>query len=163
VNGGILYRPKIVQRIRNDKGEELYTLHPQPVRRVISEQTSQHMREILTRVVMPGGTGFKAFSAEWPIGGKTGTTKKIDPVTKTYSTALYIGSFCGFAPADNPRLLCLVTVDEPKKGTGYYGGTVACPAVRAVLRKGLTVLNVPPRSADEQRKAISAVKQLAVH
>ena len=163
VNGGVLYRPKIVQRVLNDKGEELYTLHPQPVRRVISEQTSQQMREILTRVVMPGGTGFKAFSAEWPIGGKTGTTKKLDPLTKRYSDTLYIGSFVGFAPANNPRVLCLVTVDEPKKGTGYYGGTVACPAVREVLRKCMTVLNIPPRSADEQRRVITEVKQLAAH
>ena len=161
VNGGVLYRPKIVQRITNEKGEELYALHPQAVRRVISEQTSQQMREVLTRVVMPGGTGFKAFCAEWPIGGKTGTTKKIDPVTHTYSNTLYIGSFCGFAPANNPRLVCLVTVDEPHKGSGYYGGTVACPAVREVLRKGLTVLNVPVRSADEQKKVIEEVKRVA--
>ena len=161
VNGGVLYRPKIVQRITNEKGEELYALHPQAVRRVISEQTSQQMREVLTRVVMPGGTGFKAFCAEWPIGGKTGTTKKIDPITKTYSNTLYIGSFCGFAPANNPRLVCLVTVDEPHKGSGYYGGTVACPAVREVLRKGLTVLNVPARSADEQKKVIEEVKRVA--
>jgi cell division protein FtsI (penicillin-binding protein 3) len=161
VNGGVLYRPKIVQRITNEKGEELYSLHPQAVRRVISEQTSAQMREVLTRVVAPGGTGFKAFCAEWPIGGKTGTTKKIDPVTKTYSNTLYIGSFCGFAPANNPRLVCLVTVDEPHKGSGYYGGTVACPAVREVLRKGLTVLNVPARSADEQKKVIEEVKRVA--
>ncbi|MCY3024415.1 MAG: penicillin-binding protein 2 [Planctomycetota bacterium] len=161
VNGGILYRPKIVQRIINEKGEELYTLHPQPVRRVISEQTSQQMREILTRVVGPGGTGFRAFCPEWPIGGKTGTTKKIDPATKTYSSTMYIGSFCGFAPADNPRLVCLVTVDEPHKSAGYYGATVACPAVREVLRKGMTVLNIPPRSADEQKKVVAEVKKLA--
>lgn len=163
VNGGVLYRPKIVQRITNEKGEELYTLHPQAVRRVISEQTSQQMREVLTRVVAPGGTGFKAFCAEWPIGGKTGTSKKIDPITKTYSNTLYIGSFCGFAPANNPRLVCLVTVDEPRKGSGYYGGTVACPAVREVLRKGLTVLNVPARSADEQKKVIAEAKRVAAH
>jgi len=161
VNGGVLYRPKIVQRIVNEQGEELYNLHPQAVRRVISEQTSAQMRDVLTKVVQPGGTGLKAFCSEWTIGGKTGTTKKIDPVTKKYSSTLYIGSFCGFAPAENPRLVCLVTVDEPHKGTGYYGGTVACPAAREVLRKGLTVLNVPPRSADEQKKAILEVKRLA--
>jgi cell division protein FtsI (penicillin-binding protein 3) len=161
VNGGILYRPKVVQRITNDKGEELYALRPQAVRRVISEQTSQQMRQILTRVVMPGGTGYKAFTPEWTLGGKTGTTKKIDPATKTYSSTMYIGSFCGFAPAENPRLVCLVTVDEPRKGIGYYGGTVACPAVRETLRKGLSVLNLPPRSADEQKKVLAAMKQIA--
>ena len=163
VNGGVLYRPKIVQRIVNEQGEELYTLHAQPTRRVISEQTSQQMREVLTRVVAPGGTGAKAFCAEYAIGGKTGTTVKIDPITHTYSSTRYIGSFCGFAPAENPRLVCLVTVDEPRKGSGYYGGTVAAPAVREVLVKGLTLLNVPPRSADEQKRAIADSKCVAAH
>ncbi|HYF50604.1 MAG TPA: penicillin-binding protein 2 [Planctomycetota bacterium] len=159
VNGGVLYRPKIVQRIVNEKGEELYSLHPQPLRRVISEATSQQMREILAKVVQPGGTGMKAFCAEWAIGGKTGTTKKIDPVTRTYSSTHYIGSFCGFAPADNPRIVCLVTVDEPHKSAGYYGGTVACPAAREVLKKGMMVLNVPPKNADEQKKAITDARR----
>ena len=161
VNGGVLYRPKVVQRIVNEQGDELYTLHAQATRRVISEQTSQQMREILARVVQPGGTGTKAFCAEWAIGGKTGTTKKIDPVTHAYSSTLYIGSFCGFAPVERPRLVCLVTVDEPYTGSGYYGGTVACPAMRDGLRKGLTALNVPPRSADEQRRAIGAARVAA--
>ncbi|MFH0939369.1 MAG: penicillin-binding protein 2 [Planctomycetota bacterium] len=161
VNGGVLYRPKIVQRIMNEKGEELYTLHPQPQRRVISEQTSQQMREILARVVQPGGTGTRAFCAEFQIGGKTGTSKKIDPVTKTYSNTQYVSSFCGFAPVNHPRLVCLVAVDEPRKGIAYYGGTVCCPAVREVLRKGLSVLNVLPRSADEQKKAIAESRALA--
>ena len=154
INGGTLYRPKVVQRVANENGEDIYALKPQPVRRVLSERTSREMRDILAKVVLPGGTGTKAFLPEWAVGGKTGTTKKIDPATHTYSSTLYIGSFCGFAPVDNPRLVCLVTVDEPRKGRGYYGGTVACPAVREMLRKGLTVLNVPPRSADEQEKAI---------
>jgi cell division protein FtsI (penicillin-binding protein 3) len=161
VNGGILYRPKIVQKIINEHGEELYTLQPQPVRRVISPETSAQMREVLTRVVAPGGTGARAFCAEWPILGKTGTSRKINPATKTYSDTLYVASFCGAAPADNPRLVCLVTADEPHKSSGYYGGTVCCPAVREVLRKGLSVLNVPPRTADEQKKALADFKRLA--
>lgn len=153
VNGGVLYRPKVVQRITNEQGEVLYTLKPQAARRVISEQTSQQMREMLARVVLPGGTGNKAFSTEYTIGGKTGTTKKIDPVTKTYSSTAYIGSFCGFAPVENPRVVCLVTVDEPHKGTGYYGGTVACPAAKEVIIQALRVLNVPPRIADPVKVA----------
>lgn len=163
VNGGTLYRPKLIQHVSDENGKDIYELKPQPVRRVISENTSREMREILAKVILPGGTGVKAFMAEWPVGGKTGTTKKIDPVTHTYSSTLYIGSFCGFAPVDNPRLVCLVTVDEPRKGAGYYGGTVACPAVREMLRKGLTLLNVPPRNADEQEKAIRAQAVRAEH
>ena len=163
VNGGVLYRPKIVQKILNDKGEELYTLHAQAQRRVISEETSQQMRDVLARVVSPGGTGMKAFCTEWQIGGKTGTTKKWDHTIKAYSDTKYIASFCGFAPVNNPRLVCLVTVDEPAKGTGYYGGTVASPAVREVLRKGMTVLNVPARSVDEQRKILAEARAVPAH
>ena len=59
----------------------------------------------MARVVKPGGTGTKAFCPEWAIGGKTGTTKKIDPATGTYSSTMYIGSFCGFAPAERPRVI----------------------------------------------------------
>lgn len=162
INGGTLYRPNMIQRVVNDSGEERYAFKPEAVRQVISPATSKEMRDLLTRVCLPGGTGTKAFMPEYQVGGKTGTTKKIDPQTKTYSSTLYIGSFCGFAPAENPRLICLVTVDEPHKGLGYYGGTVACPAVREVLRKGLTLLNVPPRSADEQRKAIDEQKKALV-
>jgi cell division protein FtsI (penicillin-binding protein 3) len=153
INGGVLYRPKLVQRITNEQGEAVYSLKAQPVRRVISEQTSQQMREMLARVTLPGGTGTKAFSAEYDIGGKTGTTKKIDPVTKTYSSTDYIGSFCGFAPVKNPRIVCLVTVDEPHKGTGYYGGTVACPAAKEVIVQALRVLNVKPNPADAVKVA----------
>src|SRR5579862_1262803 len=163
VNGGTLYRPRLVQRVTDENGKEIYTLRPQPLRRVISEHTSREMRDILSRVVMPGGTGVKAFMPEWPSGGKTATTKKLDPQTHTYSSTLYIGSFCGFAPVENPRLVCLVTVDEPRKGAGYYGGTVACPSVREMLRKGLTLLNVPPRNADEQEKAIRAQRTVSEH
>jgi cell division protein FtsI (penicillin-binding protein 3) len=163
VNGGTLYRPQIVKRVVNEHGDEVYALKAHAVRRVISEKTSQQMREVLARVVQTGGTGVKAFLPEWQVIGKTGTTKKIDPLTHTYSSTLYIGSFVGAAPFDNPRLVCLVTVDEPRKGSGYYGGTVACPAARELLRKGLTILNVPPRSADEQRKAIAALAAVAEH
>jgi cell division protein FtsI (penicillin-binding protein 3) len=155
VNGGTLLRPQLVKRVTDEKGQELYALKPIPVRRVISERTSKEMREVLARVVQPGGTGVKAFLPEWQVIGKTGTTKKIDPATHSYSSTLYIGSFCGVAPFENPKLACLVTVDEPRKAAGYYGGTVACPAAKEMLRKGLTWLNVPPRSVDEQKKAVA--------
>ena len=161
VNGGVLLRPQLVKSAADEHGKEVYRLQPRPVRRVISERTSQQMREVLAKVVMPGGTGVKAFMPEWQVIGKTGTTKKIDPATKSYSSTMYIGSFCGFAPVENPRLACLVTVDEPRKSAGYYGGTVACPAAREMLRKGLTLLNVPPRSADEQKKAVALCSTVA--
>jgi cell division protein FtsI/penicillin-binding protein 2 len=76
-----------------------------------------------------------------------------------YSHDKYVGSFCGFAPAESPRLVCLVTVDEPDRRLGYYGGTVAAPAVREILRRGLNALGVPPRTAVQQEQAESAFRQ----
>ncbi|GMV79978.1 MAG: penicillin-binding protein 3 [Planctomycetota bacterium] len=150
VNGGTLLRPQVIQRIANAKGEELYTLRAEPVRQVISAETSIAMREMLERVVLEG-TGRRAWCPEYSVGGKTGTAQKV--IGGMYSHEKYVGSFCGFAPVEQPRLVCLVTVDEPDKRLGYYGGTVASPAVREILRRGLKALNVPPRSGEAQELA----------
>lgn len=157
VNGGVLFRPQIIQRLANAEGKELYRLKPQPVRRVISPATSAAMREMLWSVVEQG-TARKAWCKEYAIGGKTGTAQKV--VGGTYSHDKYVGSFCGFAPAESPRLVCLVTVDEPDRRLGYYGGTVAAPAVREILRRGLHALSVPPRTAQQQDQAESAFRQV---
>jgi cell division protein FtsI/penicillin-binding protein 2 len=156
VNGGMLLRPQVVASIGGVRGEVLYQMKPEPVRRVISPLASKDMREILTRVVLEG-TGRKAWRREYSIGGKTGTAQKV--VNGTYSHEKYVGSFCGFAPAENPRLVCLVTVDEPHKGLGYYGGTVAAPAVGEILHCALPAIGVPPRSLPEQQAAERDFKQ----
>jgi cell division protein FtsI (penicillin-binding protein 3) len=156
VNGGILFRPQLVARITSPNGEQLFSLRAQPVRRVISPAASRAMREIL-RGVVDCGTGRTAWSKEYAIAGKTGTAQKV--VNGCYSHEKYVGSFCGFAPASQPRLVCLVTVDEPQKGLGYYGGTVAAPAVREILRRGLNALGIPPRTPAEQALALAAYQQ----
>jgi stage V sporulation protein D (sporulation-specific penicillin-binding protein) len=156
LNGGVLLRPQIVAEITNRRGEELYRMRPQPVRRVVTTRTSRAMRSILHRTVV-SGTGRRAFCREYAIGGKTGTAQKV--VNGRYSHEKYVGSFCGFAPAENPKLVCLVTVDEPRKSLGYYGGTVAAPAVRTILRRGLNALGVPTRDPREQDAAERAFKR----
>ena len=156
VNGGVLLRPQIVARLQSPGGETLYEMQPQPVRRAISSSTSAAMREILTRAVLQG-TGRPAWCAEYSIGGKTGTAQKVE--NGRYSHEKYVGSFCGFAPAGQPRLVCLVTVDEPAKELGYYGATVAAPAVKEILRRSLHVLGVPARSPNEQAAATEEYRQ----
>lgn len=142
LNGGVLLRPQLVAKIEDRNGETLFELQPQPVRRVLSPATSKAMREMLAQVVGEG-TGKSAQCDEYDIGGKTGTAQKV--VDGLYSHEKYVGSFCGFAPADRPRLVCLVAVDEPLKSLGYYGGTVGAPAVKEVLRRGLLAMGVPPK------------------
>ena len=87
------------------------------------------------------GTGKNAFIDGYRVGGKTGTAQKISP-TGGYMANEYVASFIGFAPADNPRLVCLLVVDTPK-GYPYYGGWVAAPGVREIIRDSLRYLEVP--------------------
>ncbi|MCK6474682.1 MAG: penicillin-binding protein 2 [Planctomycetes bacterium] len=143
LNGGMLLRPQLVAKIEDRNGETLFQLQPEPVRRVLSPATSKAMREILSQVVGEG-TGKSAQCEEYDIGGKTGTAQKV--IDGLYSHEKYVGSFCGFAPVDRPRLVCLVAVDEPLKSLGYYGGTVGAPAVKEVLRRGLLAMGVPPKA-----------------
>lgn len=150
VNGGVLLRPQVVRKISSSAGEALYEFQPHQIRRVISPEASRRMRAILERVVIEG-TGRKAWCAEYSIGGKTGTAQKVE--NGRYSQEKMVSSFCGFAPVEEPRLLCLITVDEPDRSRGHFGGTVAAPAAKEVLRRGLALLRVAPRSEEEQAAA----------
>jgi cell division protein FtsI (penicillin-binding protein 3) len=136
-NGGTLYRPYVVRRVTRSDGVVLAEGAPQPVRRVVSERAAKEMVDILRRTVKDG-TGKKAAVEGVEVAGKTGTSQKIDPVTKRYTHEFYVSSFVGFAPADDPKVCIAVIVDEPKGA--YYGGAVAAPVVGRVLKRGLPLL-----------------------
>jgi cell division protein FtsI/penicillin-binding protein 2 len=119
-NGGILRRPRIISEVGGKR-----TPMP-PGRRVITKRTAAQLRKMLEGVVSVGGTGSAAAIDGYTLAGKTGTANKVDEATGTYSESRYIASFVGFAPADKPRLLVTVMVDEPQGA--IYGGTVAAPA-----------------------------------
>lgn len=133
-NGGTLYRPYAVRRLEAADGTLLHEASPEAVRRVIGPKASREMIEILKRVVSEG-TGKKAQVPGVAVAGKTGTTQKVDPVTKRYTHEKFISSFVGFAPADDARLCIAVVVDEPQGA--YYGGTVAAPVVARIVERGL--------------------------
>ena len=130
VNGGLLYTPHIISEIVADDGTVVYTADTKPVRRVISEETSRKVRQILESVV-ENGTGRNAKIEGYAVGGKTGTAQKYDEYGHV-SAGSYICSFIGFAPADEPKYVCLILVDEPHVGS-VFGSTVAAPYVRRVL------------------------------
>lgn len=136
-NGGTLYKPWIIRRVRTGDGVVLAEGAPKAVRRVVGEKAAREMVEILKRTVTEG-TGKKAAVPGVEVGGKTGTSQKIDPVTKRYTHEFYISSFVGFAPAENAKVCLAVIVDEPKGA--YYGGAVAAPMVGRVLTRGLVHL-----------------------
>lgn len=132
VNGGQLYTPHIVERIVASDGSIVFEADTAPTRRVISEETSATVRKILQSVV-DNGTGRNAQVPGYSIGGKTGTAQKYDEFGAV-SAGSYICSFVGFAPADAPRYVCLILVDEPKVGP-IFGSTVAAPYVKRVFEE----------------------------
>ncbi len=93
----------------------------------------------LTEVVSRG-TGTKAKSQEYAVFGKTGTAQKPDPATGAYSSQLHVSSFICGAPAEDPKVLVLVVVDEPSVGETHYGGTIAAPAAASILKHALQQL-----------------------
>lgn len=130
INGGILYQPEIVKRIVARDGTVVSENTPREIRRVISAKTSAEMRSIFVGVVN-NGTGEKAKLDFITVGGKTGTSQKL--INGSYSKSNYNSSFIGFFPADNPKIICFVLVNSPKKGR--YGGQVAAPIFRNIAQR----------------------------
>lgn len=137
-NGGVLMEPQLLKELRAPDGKVLRTWSPQTSHRVFSEATTATLREMLCAVV-DSGTATTARTAAIRIAGKTGTAQKYDPRTKGYGSGMYMGSFAGFAPADKPRMVGVVVIDEPH-GSQYYGGLVAAPVFREVM---LDLLRLP--------------------
>lgn len=136
VNGGNLMKPQIVKEIRNEAGV-VKSYQPTVVNKVISEETSAIMREQLENVVAaPDGTGKNAYIKGYRIGGKTGTSEKAPRGTNKR-----IASFIGFAPADDPEIVCLVMLDEPQVDN-KYGGTIAAPLAGEIMEDVLDYLGV---------------------
>ncbi len=139
-NGGVRVTPKIIAGTINGKGKVTPTADG-PQRRVVSPQTAKTMQQLLEQVTTTAsGTGAKASVAGYRVAGKTGTANRIDPNTGKYFG--YVASFVGFAPADNPKLVVLVTLDDPK--TSIYGGDTAAPVFSQIMSFALTSLRVPP-------------------
>ena len=144
-NGGFLMRPYLVRRVVGPKGEILLENQPHVVRRVISEKTSRLLGSMLKEVTHEGGTGTMAKLEGFEVAGKTGTAQKADLVHGGYSAGKRIASFVGFVPADAPKLVALVLVDEPE--ANVYGGIVAAPVFRNIARGALHHLGVAPQKS----------------
>ena len=142
-NGGFLMRPYVVHRVVSPKGEVLVENQPHVVRRVISDKTSRLLASMLQGVTNEGGTGMMASVEGFEVAGKTGTAQKADLTHGGYSAGKRVASFVGFVPADDPRLVALVLVDEPE--VNVYGGVVAAPAFRNIVRGALRHLAVAPQ------------------
>jgi cell division protein FtsI (penicillin-binding protein 3) len=144
-NGGFLMRPYVVRRAVSAKGEVVLENQPRVVRRVISQKTSTLLASMLRDVTVEGGTGVMANVDGFDVAGKTGTAQKADPVNGGYAAKKRVASFVGFVPANQPRLVALVLIDEPE--VNVYGGVVAAPVFRNVAQGALRHLAVAPQKA----------------
>jgi cell division protein FtsI (penicillin-binding protein 3) len=141
-NGGTLMQPRLVRALFDAQGRETRRFEPRPVRQVISPETARTLTRLMTQVVA-AGTGHNAAIAGYDVAGKTGTAQKLDPVTRRYSRKPGVLSFVGFAPADEPRVVMLVMLDEPKGEK--WGSEAAAPIFSAIGGEVLRYLEVPPR------------------
>ena len=152
VNGGNLLEPYIVSEIIDADGNTVMQAQPTVVRRTISEETSDTMRTLIESVVTEG-TAKNARVAGFSIGGKTGTSEKIDVFDENGQRVLdKIVSFVGIAPMDDPEYIVLVALDSPSRQTGIYisGGVMAAPTVGAVMADILPYLGVERRFSEDE-------------
>lgn len=141
-NGGVFYAPTLVKRIVAADGKVLRE-HTPSGRRVLSEKAARQTVAMLKAVMEKGGTAEKVVVPGFVGAGKTGTAEKVDPATGKYTSDRHLSSFMGFIPADDPRLVILVMIDDPK-GKKYFGGAVAGPVFARVAEESLKYLGVPP-------------------
>lgn len=135
-NGGQLMKPYIVQEIRDKRGEIIKSFSPLLIRKAISLETAARVRKILTGAVEEG-TGKLAKIDGFSAAGKTGTAQKLEP-NGAYSHNKFVASFIGFAPAEDPLVAIVVTVDDPHPY--YFGGVVAAPVFKNVAGESLRYL-----------------------
>jgi cell division protein FtsI (penicillin-binding protein 3) len=142
-NGGLLYKPHVVQEMR--RGDQVLPLEgasaPEDAHRVVRPETAATLRRLMEGVILHG-TGKNARLDGWTAAGKTGTAQKIDPQTKRYSPTNVIASFIGFAPINNPAVTILVSIDSPG-GYPHGGGDVAAPVFKRIAEQVLPYLDVP--------------------
>ena len=144
VNGGYLHAPYVVEQVQDEDGNVLYRHDDAPIRQVISEETSAKVRECLEYVVAEG-TGKNGQVAGYRIGGKTGTADK-------GKTGDVVVSFLCFAPADDPQVIMLITMDTPSRTTGTYpsGGNMVAPTSSKIMSEILPYLGIEPTYSAEE-------------
>ena len=138
INGGYLYTPYVVEQVLDDDGNIVLQHSTDTSRQVISEETSAKVRECLEYVVASGG-GRNGQVAGYRIGGKTGTADMT-------GTGDVVVSFMCFAPADDPQIIMLLTMDTPSRSTGtaVFGGTMVAPVASSIMSEILPYLGIEP-------------------
>lgn len=140
-NGGLLMQPYILKEVRDKYDQEINVFYPKLIRKVISSDTANRVKEILVGAV-ESGTGRLAAIPGFRVAGKTGTAQKLGPDGR-YVHNRFVASFVGFAPADDPAIAICVIVDEPRPY--YFGGVVCAPVFKRVASDVLRYLEISPQ------------------
>lgn len=139
-NGGVMMKPYLVAKVVDGDGLVLLENKPTAMRRVVTDKSARSVISMLESVVEQGGTAPRARLDEYRVAGKTGTAQKVDPIARGYSDKR-IASFIGVVPAEDPRAVIYVVIDEPK--TDVYGGLVAAPAFKEIALQAMPQLGAP--------------------
>jgi len=143
-NGGKVLRPRILRGVLDSRGRVVARLtEPEVVHQAMRPETARRLIDKALVAVVEEGTGKRGRVPGYRVFGKTGTAQKIDPETKSMSHSRYVSWFLAGAPAENPRVVIAVAVNEPDRSIGYYGGTVAAPVAKKILEATLPYLGVP--------------------
>lgn len=148
-NGGYLVQPHLVSKVLDEDGNVIENKSTSYRRQVISEQTSEKLRTALEGVVSVGAKN--AYVAGYRTGGKTGTSEKIDKMNQTNTDGLYIASYVGIAPINDPEIAVLVLIDEPSAGN-IYGSAVSAPVASAILSEIMPYMGFEPQYSEEELK-----------
>ena len=150
INGGTLYKPYIVKRVAyHENGQIIKEVKPTIVRdNIVTKDTSEKVRMTLESVVSLG-TGRNAYIDGYRVGGKTGTAQKVN--NGIYMQGNYIVSFIGFLPANDPKIVVYLAIDNPK-GVTQYGGTVSAPIVKNIMEDAITSLNIEKQDGGTEKR-----------
>ena len=141
-NDGELMKPLLFKEVRDREGNVIKTWEPEVKRRVVSPEAARLTRIAMEKVVTEG-TGMRAWVDGYRVGGKTGTPQKVDPRTKKYGNK-WMANFVGFAPVDNPDIVVVILIDEPK--VSHLGGMVAAPAFAEIVSQVLPYRGIQPEA-----------------
>jgi len=152
-NGGRLLEPILVHKVTDGRGEVVREGTPHVRREALPPGIAKMVGEMLTAVTEEGGTAPEAAVPGFRVAGKTSTAQKIDPATGKYSMEKFTAVFAGFVPAERPRLVIAVVLDEPV--SGHYGGDLSGPVFRRVAESSLRYLGVTPSNASAKLESVS--------
>ncbi len=156
-NGGQMMKPHIIAKIVNEDGSIDRETKPEAAGNPVSKDVADTLRDMMEKEVSEGG-GQNARVPGYHMGGKTGTAQKIDTEHGGYLEGQYVASFCGFGPTEDPRVICLVVIDNPKGM--YYGGVIAAPVFSEIMGKVMRYLGIPAgKEETEAAEILAAVNE----